>query len=146
MTLAGALLPQWWGSRTTSPQPTPQATSDSAPITKFEFFDRLPNERISARSIADESPKPLAADGAPREFLLQAGSFTNKEDADRLRDTLVRSAFEAETARVQLSGGAVRYRVVVGPFSTSRDTQQAIAQLRKQDVDALVLARKPGAG
>jgi cell division protein FtsN len=145
-TLAGALLPEWWGSHAPAPSPQP-AVGDAAPTTRFEFFDRLPNEKISPRPPGPEEPTktPPASDG-PREFLLQAGSFTNKEDADRLRATLAQAGWNAETATVTLSSGATRHRVVVGPFSTSQDTQRAITQLRKQDVDALVLARKPTAG
>ena len=142
LTLAGQLLPEWRGERT-APKAPATASGDTAPITRFEFFDRLPNEKISARAPADVPTKP----GVPNEsneFSLQAGSFTNKEDADRLRDSLAQSNFAAETAKVQLSSGAVRYRVIVGPFASSQDTQRAITQLRKQDVDALVLARKPG--
>jgi cell division protein FtsN len=132
------------GGEHTAPKASPTTSSaDTMPITRFEFFDRLPNEKISARPPADTPMKPGTASES-NEFSLQAGSFTNKEDADRLRDTLTQSNFAAETAKVQLSSGAVRYRVIVGPFASSQDTQRAIAQLRKQDVDALVLARKPG--
>jgi len=78
-----------------------------------------------------------------REFLLQAGSFTNDDDAERLRATLAQSGWNTETATVTLSNGVTRHRVIVGPFATSQDTQRAITSLRKQDVEALVLARKP---
>jgi hypothetical protein len=143
-TLGGWLLPEWWGSRTAAPtlQPT---VGEATPITRFEFFERLPNEKISSRPETGQQLPPAAVD-APREFLLQAGSFTNKEDADRLRATLSQSGWNTETATVTLSSGATRHRVIVGPFSSSQDTQRAITELRKQDVDALVLARKPIAG
>jgi cell division septation protein DedD len=144
-TLAGALLPEWWGNRPAAVAAAPIA-SDSAPVTRFEFFERLPNEKISARpEPADTSTAPPVANG-PQEFLLQAGSFTNKEDAERLRATLAQSGWNTQTATVMLSSGATRHRVIVGPFASSQETQRAITQLRKQDVDALVLARKPTAG
>jgi hypothetical protein len=143
-TLAGALLPEWWGSRTAAVVPAP-VTGDATPVTRFEFFERLPNEKIASRVEQTETTSPSVAQG-PREFLLQAGSFTNKEDAERLRATLTQSGWNTETATVTLSSGATRHRVIVGPFSSSQETQRAITQLRKQDVDALVLARKPTAG
>jgi cell division protein FtsN len=143
LTLAGTLLPALRGENTAPKASPPVSSADTMPITRFEFFDRLPNEKISARPPADTPSKPPANSSESNEFSLQAGSFTNKEDADRLRDSLVQSNFSAETAKVQLSSGAVRYRVIVGPFASSQDTQRAITQLRKQDVDALVLARKP---
>ena len=143
-TLAGALLPEWWGSLAPTVVAKPVA-GEAAPVTRFEFFEKLPNEKISPRPEPTEATSPPVADG-PREFLLQAGSFTNKEDADRLRATLAQSGWNTETATVTLSSGATRHRVIVGPFSSSQETQRAITQLRKQDVDALVLARKPVAG
>jgi cell division protein FtsN len=141
LTLAGQLLPELRGESTVPKSPAP-IPSDPPPITRFEFFDRLPNEKISARPPAEVPVKPGTANES-NEFSLQAGSFTNKEDADRLRDSLAQSDFSAETAKAQLSSGAVRYRVIVGPFASSQETQRAISQLRKQDIDALVLARKP---
>jgi len=65
--------------------------------------------------------------GAP--LLILAGGGADADMTDPLRDRL-----------------ATRHRVIVGPFSSSQETQRAISQLRKQDVDALVLARKPTAG
>jgi cell division protein FtsN len=149
LTLAGtllpALLPQLRGEPTPPKAAPAPSSADAMPITRFEFFDRLPNEKISARAPADTPMKAgNSTSSSSNEFSLQAGSFTNKEDADRLRDTLEQSSFNAETAKVQLSSGAVRYRVIVGPFASSQDTQRAITQLRKQDIDVLVLARKPG--
>ena len=142
LTLAGQLLPEWRGERA-APKTPPPTSGDATPITRFEFFDRLPNEKLSVRPPPDAPTKPGSTNES-NEFSLQAGSFTNKDDADRLRDSLAQSNFTAETAKVQLSSGAVRYRVIVGPFASSQEAQRVITQLRKQDIDALVLARKPG--
>lgn len=145
LTLAAALLPEWW-SRTASTAPSaPTAAGDPTPVTRFEFFERLPNESIAAHPTPERSLETQDSN-APREFLLQAGSFTNKDDAERLRATLAQSGWNTEIAAVTLSSGAIRHRVIVGPFATSQDTQRAITALRKQDVDALVFARKPLAG
>jgi hypothetical protein len=139
-TLAGALLPDWWGGRAAAVAPAPVAR-DVPPVTRFEFFERLPNEKLSGRN-----EQAAAVARGPRGFLLQAGSFADKDDAERLRATLALSGWNTETTTVTLSSGATRHRVIVGPFSSSQETQRAITQLRKQDVDALVLARKPAAG
>jgi cell division protein FtsN len=143
--LAGALLPEWWGVPAVTSPIAPPAAGDPTPITRFEFFDRLPNEKMASRAKTGAAPASTSGDGT-REFLLQAGSFTNNEDAERLRTTLAQSGWNTETATVTLASGAIRHRVIVGPFSSSQDTQRAISELRKQDVDALVLARKPAAG
>ena len=79
------------------------------------------------------------------DFLLQAGSFTNASDADKLRATLQSQGLNTATTTVTLSNGVVRHRVIVGPFNTSAETQRALTQLRAQNIEALVLAR-PAAG
>jgi len=144
-TLAGALLPEWWGVPAINSPTAAPAAGDQTPITRFEFFDRLPNETMASRTNTGAAVPSNSAEG-PGDFLLQAGSFTNKEDAERLRTTLSQSGWNTETATVTLASGAIRHRVIVGPFLSSPDTQRAITELRKQDVDALVLARKPAAG
>ncbi len=153
LTLAGALAPEWWtGGATTTPSPPP-AAGDPTPVTRFEFFERLPNESSTPHPVADaardaqnDAPNGAQNNAGPHEFLLQAGSFTNKDDAERLRATLTQSGWNTETTAVTLSSGVIRHRVIVGPFATPQDTQHAITALRKQDVEALVLARKPVAG
>jgi cell division protein FtsN len=145
-TLAGALLPGWWSTGATTPTTPEKQSSAAAPVTQFEFFDRLPNEKLASRAPQDPERLPSAAPNEPREFLLQAGSFTNTVDAERLRATLLLMGLNTETATVTLSSGAVRHRVIVGPFASTQETQRAMTQLRDQDIEALVLARKPVAG
>jgi cell division protein FtsN len=146
-TLAVTLLPEWWHSA--APQtakPPADVVADPAPVTRFEFFDTLPGNAVAAHERADSDHLPSAVADAPREFLLQAGSFTNDEDAQRLRATLSSLGLNCETAAVTLSSGAVRHRVIVGPFASAAETQRAMTRLRDQNIEALVLARRPAAG
>jgi hypothetical protein len=146
-TLAAVLLPEWWKSA--APQtaaPPPVAVADPVPVTRFEFFDKLPGDTVAAHERTDSDRLPNAAGDAPREFLLQAGSFTNDEDAQHLRSSLLAMGLKCETAAVTLSSGAVRHRVIVGPFASAAETEHAMTRLRDQNIEALVLARPPTAG
>jgi cell division protein FtsN len=145
-TLAGALLPGWWSTGAVTAQKSEVQSRAAAPVTQFEFFDRLPNEKLAPGAAQNGDRTPIPPPTEPREFLLQAGSFTNAADAERLRATLLQMGLNSETAAVTLSSGAVRHRVIVGPFASTQDTQRAMTQLRDQDIEALVLARKPAAG
>lgn len=144
-TLAGALLPEWWRSAAAQTA-TPHADAvDPAPVTRFEFFETLPGDHATGeRPVPDRTPSAAASE--PREFLLQAGSFTNDEDAQRLRASLSLLGLNCATAMVTLSSGAVRHRVIVGPFATPAETQRAMTRLRDQNIEALLLARRPAAG
>src|SRR5262245_60729698 len=61
LTLAGTLLPALLPqlrSEPAVPKAAPPSTSaDTMPITRFEFFDRLPNEKIAARPPTDAPMK-----------------------------------------------------------------------------------------
>ncbi len=72
LTLAGALLPEWWaGSATTAPAP-PAAVGDPTPVTRFEFFERLPNESSASHTVTNAAIDAPVHDG-PREFLRAGG-------------------------------------------------------------------------
>jgi rare lipoprotein A len=88
--------------RTATAAPPPQSTGSLAPASK---------------------PKPQSG-GA----IIQAGSFKNKENADRARMTL------AAIGSVEVTpfdvGGNVYYRVRVGPFSATPETKTALAKVK----------------
>ena len=70
-------------------------------------------------------PKPKApAEGA----VIQAGSFKNKENADKARTTLA-ALGSVEVTPIGV-GGNVYYRVRVGPFSPASTTQTALAKVK----------------
>jgi len=71
------------------------------------------------------APKPkAAAEGA----VIQAGSFKNKENADKARTTLA-ALGSVEVTPIGV-GGNVYYRVRVGPFSPASTTQTALAKVK----------------
>ena len=71
------------------------------------------------------APKPkAAAEGA----VIQAGSFKNKENADKARTTLA-ALGSVEVTPIGV-GGNVYYRVRVGPFSPASTTQMALAKVK----------------
>jgi cell division protein FtsN len=80
------------------------------------------------------------------EYLLQAGSFTNRDDADKLRQRLADAGLPTNTVAAQLTEGVQRFRVIVGPFAAEPELNRARVKLREQGIDPLLLARKPSAG
>jgi cell division protein FtsN len=70
-------------------------------------------------------PNPKAQAGGA---LIQAGSFKNKENADKARTTLA-ALGSVEVTPIDV-GGNVYYRVRVGPFSPTSATKTALAKVK----------------
>jgi cell division protein FtsN len=60
--------------------------------------------------------------------VIQAGSFKNKENADKARITLAALA-PVEVTPIDV-GGNVYFRVRVGPFSAASETKTALAKVK----------------
>jgi len=120
----------------------PQSTADTAdvdetpaPALEFEFPDLLKNSEVKA------DPKPYAVpeqlkNNADREYHIQAASFRNHPDADKLRARLLLENLPAQTSSNDVNG-QVWYRVVVGPFPRRVEAERAMTRLREQGLTAI---------
>ncbi len=131
---------------------------------RFEFYSMLREAEVDVQEEADtsavqsspattsasparQSPgddsgeKSAPASGSTR-YVLQAGSFKRRNDADRLRARLLLMGLEVNVERVKMSAFDSRHRVLVGPFNSRRETAQVRNQLTSEKVDTLVLQRK----
>jgi cell division protein FtsN len=144
LTLTGALLPGLLDEDAPG-LATSAGDAPSAPAPKFEFFDSLPKHRVAV------DPRPYAASTPRRpqgsvEYLLQAGSFASRTDAESLSRSLADLGLPASTVQARLDGGVERHRVIVGPFAAEDDVRRAQTKLRERNIDALLMARRPAAG
>ena len=148
LTFVGVLLPGLFGAKADADAPPLAKGAESGPTPaqaapKFEFFDSLPKNKLAApRPDPAAAASPVAA-RRDVEYLLQAGSFSNREDADKLRAAVASWGLNAETSSAQLADGIERFRVLVGPYSGDADLRRAIGKLRDQNLDPLPIARKP---
>ena len=138
LTLTGALLPGFLESRP-EPAAASQPVETEEPI-NFKFYDRLPRAEVNADTSAYEALAPQQDPDAS--FILQAGSFVNKADADRLRGQLLLTNFNVKVQTVTLPSGSTAHRVMVGPFDNEQDTTRAMTRLREENIDPLKLALK----
>ena len=100
----------------------------------FEFFERLPAAEVSTDT---EPYKTLTPGGyvEPSEYLVQAGSFRQPDEANRLRAQLMLMGITADINIDTLDNeGEVWHRVVLGPFAAKEDAEQVIAGLRGHDL------------
>ena len=103
--------------------------------------EELGNDRTALIDVASSAPaeveneKPQAIDG----FLLQVGSFEQQQHADTFRAWLILRGHVADVAEVEISGVGIRYRVVVGPFSSQEEANIVSRQLAEEDVQSRLL-------
>ena len=121
---------------------TIEGSSDNAkPTVEFRFDKILRNQEVQTdprRYVAD--PHAPGEEGEV-EYLIQAASFQNREDADTLRAQLLLSGLPATTNPVRV-GDKPWFRVTVGPFPNSTESGRALTKLRELNLDAFLMKRQ----
>jgi len=105
-----------------------------------EFETVLPEPKGGKKTARAESPE------AGVNYILQAGSFGNHEDADRLKAKLALSGLEAKIEKVVIDGKGAYYRVRLGPYASVEALDSASARLTQLGINALRLKVKKTAG
>lgn len=138
--------------------PADAQPSRDKPATDFTFFTVLPEIEVVAPSPADAEPdaaetgaesqpkpgpEPAAASPASQ-FMLQAGSFRNMSDADRLKANLAFRGMVSSIQKVSIQGRGDFYRVRLGPFPTYQAMVKVDEQLGRAGIKALRLKMKSG--
>ncbi len=109
--------------------------------TKFDFYTLLPEREVIVPTEEENIP---AAQREKIIYILQAGSFKQAEDADRLRARLILMGLEARVEQVA-TGNGTWHRVQVGPFHERSSLSKARGILINEGIDTLLLKRKADA-
>jgi cell division protein FtsN len=119
-----------------TPAPASQQTEP-----QFDFYEMLPKFEVV---IPEEGAKvaPEAAAGRaiqqPGAYWLQAGSFRNHADADRVRALIALQGVESKIQKVTIDQDTW-HRVRVGPISNLQKLDETRSKLRQAQIDALVI-------
>lgn len=114
----------------------------NAPEPEYEFFEVLPNQKITVDVDPADLPKPRSATTG-KQFLLQAGSFRQATDADRRRGELLLLGLNPKVEDTQGDTGRW-FRVVLGPFESRSAMAKARSLTAQQDIDTLLIQRNRG--
>ena len=136
-----------------SPRPEPQqrasspsSDSDAGSASseggeRYDFYEMLPNFEV----VVPEKDRDVKRDipGAarierPGVYVLQAGSYRNQADAERVSAQLKLQGIDAKVQRVAVDND-VWHRVRVGPISDLAELNKVRKQLQAADVDGLVI-------
>ncbi len=108
---------------------------------KYTFYDRLPNFEVVVPEKDKDVKRDLPATAPvqrPGVYVLQAGSYRNESDAERVRAQLALQGIDATVQRVAVDTD-VWHRVRIGPITKLDQLNRLRKQLQAAEVDALVI-------
>ncbi|KAA0019926.1 sporulation-like protein [Salinicola corii] len=132
-------------------------TTPQQPATPtFEFYTLLPETEVIAPNSDSSSPEPTAkttqeaaADDAANQtkqptpsggrYVLQAASFRDLGDAERLANRLKDFGLLAKITDVRANGDQLWHRVQVGPYEDKRELSRAQDLMVTQGIEPLLL-------
>jgi cell division protein FtsN len=106
----------------------------------YDFYSMLPKFEV----VVPEKDKDVKPDirGVPETrrgtYVLQAGSYKNFADADRVRAQLALQGVESKVQKVSVDNDTW-HRIRIGPISKLDELNRLRTILRKADVDVLVI-------
>ncbi|MEM9254227.1 MAG: SPOR domain-containing protein [Pseudomonadota bacterium] len=117
------------------------------PKPRFDFYTMLPEQSIEVEVTpepvepAADVSKPIATESDA--YVLQAGSFRQREDADRRRAELLLLGLTPNVRETTGDNGRW-FRVYLGPFETRSAMTRARGLTANQNIETLVLKRPRG--
>lgn len=107
---------------------------------QYDFYEMLPKfEVVVPEREKVESPGARsAAIKDPGAYVLQAGSYHNFADADRMRAQLALQGIESQIQRVSIDKDTW-HRVRIGPMGDLGELNRTRDKLRQADIDTIVL-------
>lgn len=106
----------------------------------YDFYDMLPKFEVVVPEKEKDVKRdvPAARVDRPGVYVLQAGSYRNQSDADRIAAQLKLQGVDAKVQRVAVDND-VWHRVRIGPIRDLAQVNRVRAQLRSADIDGLVI-------
>lgn len=121
-----------------APAAEESAAAEEPKESRFTFYDMLPNFEV----VIPEQEPDVRKDVEPRAvvtpglYILQAGSFTRYEDADRRRAELALQGIESTIQRVTIDDKTY-HRVRIGPTEDLDELNLLRSRLRAAKIDVI---------
>ena len=112
--------------------------SEDEPPSRFSFYNMLPNFEVIVPEQEPDVTKDTAPEAVvqPGSYVLQAGSFSRFEDADRRRAELALQGIESRVQRVSIDDRTY-HRVRIGPLQDLNKLNMIRSRLRQANIDVL---------
>ena len=120
-----------------APKPAP-ASQDQG--TQFDFYEMLPKFEvvIPEKDGSGAAPSTTGSVQKPGAYVLQAGSFRNLADADRVRALIALQGVESKIQKVTIDNDTW-HRVRIGPITNLQKLEETRSKLRQAQIEALVI-------
>ena len=126
---------------TTEVAPKPKASTDTPTENgkpRFDFYKVLTGKQDGAATPPIKHENPVKAADATVQ-VLQAGSFSNVDDAEKLKAKLALLGVEANVQTAAIPDKGVWYRVRLGPYKNVDELSKARDFLKQNGVDSTPL-------
>ena len=120
-------------------KPAPKRQNKKPSEPRFDFYTILPETEIVVPEYEINTRKREEKIGKAKttKYLMQAGSFRNFSEADKLRARLALMGIESRVEKAKI-GSVVWNRVKIGPYSRSSSVSVIRKRLRKNGIDVIV--------
>ncbi|RBP78283.1 SPOR domain-containing protein [Marinomonas rhizomae] len=125
--------------KTALPKPKPAPVKEKAPVPvtpkkdTFEFYQILQDSEVDTSHVDAYQSTPRGEQDFY--YMIQAASFRNAEDADRMRAKLILSGMVETSVRKTIGKGEQPwYRVVLGPYESRSKMNRAEDKLVSMDI------------
>ncbi len=123
----------------TKPAPKSQEEGEAQ---QFDFYEMLPKYEVIIPEQDGKAGSPPAVVAGPVEkpgaYILQAGSFRNHKDADRVKALIAMQGVESKIEKVSIDKDTW-HRVRIGPITNLQRLEDTRSKLRQAQIDALVI-------
>lgn len=130
---------------TTATDNKTENTKPEEKATSFDFYSLLPAMKviIPDREVAvtdAEIPKHTTTSTIP--YILQAGSFKDPQQADRLKAGLALIGIESSIESVSIKESGTWHRVRIGPYTNMNEIEKIRSRMRANHIDPILLRDK----
>jgi cell division protein FtsN len=121
----------------------PRAESPNRQEPKFNFYTILPELEVLIPEEETRPPenKDTQGNGASKRYILQAGSFRNRQDAEKLKATVALLGLEASINQVSINKEKW-HRVRIGPMNSRRELNHNLNLLHRNNINAMAMELK----
>ncbi|MFO8024721.1 SPOR domain-containing protein [Thiohalophilus sp.] len=139
----------------TQPPPSPDEQKQDKDKPRFDFYTILPELEVvipeynlfgeksdKSEQKPDGSDQPVPQTEDDTRYIIQAGSFRNPEQADRLRAQLALHGIEASVQTVKINDNDTWHRVRVGPINNLSTVNRTRKRLQDNGIATIVVKEK----